>query len=219
MEEDQSASLHCYEVDAHNYGELSAEYKTPTATHSILAIEGCRKSMLWEGLPGMLNWVADFFRCSTRTLVISCVLMSVILGNTDPSPSTLQQKATEGHYVDVLVQIYKLPVSKFRHSHHMVVGAADVSCDCNQHFCGETGEDRDELHSEPRNPDRGLKFLDLRSDDYEGSVHHHVSHSRDDIGNLQKHKTRIVNATAREPRTLGYSPRHQCHLLSDTLSY
>ena len=96
VEEDQSASLHCYEVDAHNYGELSAEYKNPTATHSILAIEGCRKSMLWEGLPGMLNWVANVFRCSTRTLVISCVLMSVILGNTVPSPSTLQQKATEG---------------------------------------------------------------------------------------------------------------------------
>jgi len=73
--------------------------------------------------------------------------MSVISWNTDPSPLTLQQRATEGHYVDALVQIYKLPFSKFMHSHHMVVGAADVSCDCNQHFRGETGEDGDELHS------------------------------------------------------------------------
>lgn len=89
----------------------------------------------------------------------------------------------------VLAQIYELPVSKFRHSHHTVVGAAHVSCDSNQHFCGETGEDRDELHSEPHNQGRGLKFLDLRLDDYEGSVHHHVSHSRGDIRYLQKHKT------------------------------
>jgi len=213
VEEDQSAFLHCYEVDTHNYGELSAGgKKNPTATHSILAIEGCRRSVLWKGLPGRLNWVANFFRCSTRTLVISCVLMSVISWNTDPSPLTLQQRATEGHYVDALVQIYKLPFSKFMHSHHMVVGAADVSCDRNQHFRGETGEDGDELHSEPRNPDRGLKFLDLRSDDYEGSVHHHVSRGRGDIGSLQKQKTRTVNGTVREYRTLGYSPRHQCDL-------
>jgi len=169
VEEDQSAFLHCYEVDTHNYGELSAGgKKNPTATHSILAIEGCRRSVLWKGLPGRLNWVANFFRCSTRTLVISCVLMSVISWNTDPSPLTLQQRATE--------------------------------------------EDGDELHSEPRNPDRGLKFLDLRSDDYEGSVHHHVSRGRGDIGSLQKHKTRTVNGTVREYRTLGYSPRHQCDL-------
>lgn len=86
----------------------------------------------------------------------------------------------------VLLQNYELPVSKFRHSHHTVFGAAHVSCDSNQHFCCETGEDRDELHSEPHNQGRGLKFLDLRLDDYEGSVHHHVSHSRGDIRYLQK---------------------------------
>lgn len=161
-----------------------------------------------EGLPGLLNRVANSFRCSTRTLVISCVLMSVMLGNTLPSPSTLQQKATRGDYVDALLQICKLVVSKLRHSHHVVVGAVDVSCDCNQHFCSETWEDRDELHSEPLDPVRGIKFFDLQMDDYEGSVHHHVSHSRGDIRNLQKHKTRIVNDTVRESHTFGYPPRH-----------
>lgn len=197
------------------YEELSAGKLYSNTLHSVNREMPLKHAL--EGLPGLLNRVADFFRCSTRTLVISCVLTSVISGNTVPSPSTLQQKATDGDYVDVLAQIYKLPVSKLRHSHHLVVGAVDVSCDFNQHFRSETWEDRLELNSEPRNPVRGLQFLNLHLDDYEGSVHHHVSHGRADIRKLQKHKTRTVSGTVRAHRTLGYPPwqqRNLCRALS-----
>lgn len=94
------------------------------------------------------------------------------------------------------MQTDKLPFSTFRHSHHMVVGAVDANCDLKQHFCGETGEDWDELHGEPRFPVMSPKFRELQFNDYKGSVHHHISHSRGDIGNLQRHNNRIVNGTA-----------------------
>lgn len=67
----------------------------------------------------------------------------------------------------------------------MVVGAVDVSCDLKQHSCGETGEDRDELLGEPHFPVMSPKSRELQFNDPEGSVHHHVSHSGGDIGNLQ----------------------------------
>jgi len=78
----------------------------------------------------------------------------------------------------------------------MVVGAVDASCDLKQHICGETGEDRDELHCEPHFPVMSHKFLELQFNDYKGSVHHHVSHSRGDIGNLQGHNPGSVNGTS-----------------------
>lgn len=93
-------------------------------------------------------------------------------------------------------QIDKLSFSILRHSHHMVVGAADVSRDLKQHFCGETGEKRDEQLGEPHFPVMSHKILELRFSDYEGSVHHHVSHSGGNIGNLQRHDTGSVNGTS-----------------------
>lgn len=90
----------------------------------------------------------------------------------------------------------KLPFSTFRHSHHIVVGTVDAICDLKQHFCGETGEDRVELLGEPHFPVLSHKFQELQLNDYEGSVHHHVSHSGSDIGNLQGQNTGSVNGTA-----------------------